>query len=121
MKRPNSSSLRLGKTFNENVTTLCVSLREFVKSADPASTQSLRKAIRRVRVSYLLMPKSLRDERRFKRYVNSLRRLSKATGKVRDLDTITAWAAEAKALGHSGERLARGSHRPCKAEGLERP
>ncbi len=104
MKPPRLSLLLVG-TLKENTGALDTALREFVKSGDATSTQALRKAIRRLRASYLLLPKRQRREGRFRRYVNSLRRLSRATGKVRDLDIITAWASEA-AEGKDGRSIA---------------
>jgi CHAD domain-containing protein len=92
--KPTRFSLSLGKTFNKNVETVDAALKEFLSSGDPANTQAFRRAIRRASVSYSVLPKKLRKTSRAKRYAGTLAKLSKVTGKVRDYDTITAWASE---------------------------
>jgi len=82
---------QLTKAFNRNVETLEERAKMFLETSDPANTQALRKATARLRTSYSLLPKSIRKSRKFKRYLGSSRKLSKATGKLRDIDTVGAW------------------------------
>jgi CHAD domain-containing protein len=93
MKRTNLDGT-LGKTFNANVAIFESRLRDFLNSGDPANTQALRRALRRLRTAYSILPKKPREEMRFRLYLKELGRLSKASGHVRDLDTISARAAE---------------------------
>lgn len=94
MKRKKKLSVTVGKTFNSNVETFETRLRDFLNNGDPANTQGLRRALRRLRTCYSVLPKGLREEKRFKTYFKEVSRLSKATGQVRDLDAISARAAE---------------------------
>jgi CHAD domain-containing protein len=82
---------QLANTFNRNVATVDARLEEFLKSGDSPTTAALRKAIRRLRTSYSVLPKKARQDKRVKRYVSASRKLSKAVGTVRDIDTIAAW------------------------------
>jgi CHAD domain-containing protein len=90
---------QLADAFNRNVGVLEVRLRDFLNSGDPANTQGLRRAVRRLRTSYAVLPKSMRGNERFKQYLKELDKLSKVTGKVRDLDTISARVAEVSNAG----------------------
>jgi CHAD domain-containing protein len=82
---------QLAKAFNRNVETLEERAKKFLETSDPANTQALRKATARLRTSYAVLPKSVRKSPGFKRYLRASRKLSKATGKLRDIDTIGAW------------------------------
>lgn len=88
------SSEELAKAFNRNVATVDTRLQDFLKSGDSATTAALRKSIARLRTSYSALPKKERREPRNKRYVSASKKLSKAVGKVRDIDTIAAWTMQ---------------------------
>jgi CHAD domain-containing protein len=85
---------QLAKAFNQNVETLEARAQVFMESGDPASTQALRKAAGRLRTARSVLPKSARKDKAVKRYLGAARRLSKATGRLRDLDTIAAWTSQ---------------------------
>ena len=85
---------QLAKAFNKNVETLDELTEKFLETSDPSNTQALRKAAKRLGTSYSVLPKDLRKEDRLKHYVDAARKLARATGKVRDLDTITSWTAQ---------------------------
>jgi len=84
----------LAKVFNRKVATVDSRLAEFLKSGDSPSTAALRKATRRLRTAYSVLPKMARKKKRVKLYVSASKKLSKAVGKVRDVDTIAAWAMQ---------------------------
>jgi len=94
MKATRIAPQQLVKTFNRNVATVDTRLEEFLRSGDSPTTAAVRKAIRRLRTTYLVLPKSVRRNTRVKRYVSASKKLSKAVGKVRDIDTIAAWAMQ---------------------------
>ncbi len=85
---------QLVRTFNRNVATVDARLEEFLKSGDSPTTAALRKSTRRLRTTYSVLPKEVRRDSRVKRYVSAVRKLSKAVGKVRDIDTIAAWSMQ---------------------------
>ena len=84
----------LAKVFDQNVSTLDARLDAFLKSGDAPSTAALRKATRRLRTTRSVLPKRARRDARVKRYVSASRKLSKAAGEVRDIDTVAAWAVQ---------------------------
>jgi CHAD domain-containing protein len=85
---------QLAKAFNRNIATVETRLQDFVKSGDSATTAALRKGIGRLRTTYSVLPKSVKREKRVKRYLSASRKLSRALGKVRDTDTIAAWTMQ---------------------------
>lgn len=87
-------SQQLAKAFNKSAGAVDERAQRFAESSDPANTQNLRKATRRLRTSYSLLPKKVRKDAPIKRYIEASRKLSRATGKVRDLDTIAAWTTQ---------------------------
>ena len=94
MKATRIAPQQLAKAFNRNVATVDTRLQEFLKSGDSPTTAALRKAIGRLRTTYSVLPKRARRDARVKRYVSASRKLSKAVGKVRDIDTIAAWTMQ---------------------------
>ncbi len=94
MKATPIAPRQVAKAFNQNVATVDSRLDEFLKSGDSPATAALRKATGRLRTSYSLIPKSRRRDPGVKRYVSASRKLSKAAGKVRDIDTIAAWTMQ---------------------------
>jgi len=94
MKATRIAPRQLAKTFNQNVATVDTRLEEFLKSGDSPATAALRKATARLRTTHALLPKKERREPRIKRYVTASRKLSRAVGKVRDIDTIAAWTMQ---------------------------
>lgn len=90
---------QLAKAFTRNVKTLDERADKFLETSDPASTQALRKATARLATSFSVLPKSLRGAPRMRRYFRASRKLSKATGQLRDIDTIAAWAGQVKDSG----------------------
>lgn len=94
MKSTRIAPRQLAKAFNRNVETLDVRLDEFLSSGDSPTTAAVRKATARLRTSYSVLPKRFRRDARIKRYVSASRKLSKALGKVRDIDTIAAWTMQ---------------------------
>jgi CHAD domain-containing protein len=88
------SSEELAKAFNRNVATVDTRLRDFIKSGDSPTTAALRKAIARLRTTYSVLPKEDRQDPRVRRYVSVSKKLSRAVGKVRDIDTIAAWTMQ---------------------------
>lgn len=87
-------SEQLAKTFNKNIAAVGATAEAFLASSDPENTQELRKTTKRLRTSYSLLPKKLRKATSMKRFTGACWRLSKETGKVRDLDTIAAWTSQ---------------------------
>jgi CHAD domain-containing protein len=87
-------SQQLAKAFNRNVATVDARLEEFLKSGDSPTTASLRKAIARLRTTYSVLPKGERREKETKRYLSTSKKLSRAVGSVRDIDTIAAWTMQ---------------------------
>lgn len=85
---------QLARAFNRNVATVDTRLQDFLKSGDSPTTAALRKSIARLRTTYSVLPKKERQEPRTKRYVSSSKKLSRAVGKVRDIDTIAAWTMQ---------------------------
>ncbi|HEV2389130.1 MAG TPA: hypothetical protein VGS04_00235 [Nitrososphaerales archaeon] len=85
------STEELAKAFNRNVTTVDTRLQDFLKSGDSPTTAALRKAIARLRATYSVLPKKERRDPRNQRYVKASKKLSRAVGGVRDIDTIAAW------------------------------
>jgi CHAD domain-containing protein len=94
MKPSQTAARQLARRFNQDVATLDARLEEFLKSGDSPSTAALRRAAKRLRTSYSVLPKGMRQEKRVKRYVSASRKLSRAVGKVRDIDTIAAWTMQ---------------------------
>lgn len=84
----------LVKAFNSSVEAVDSLADSFILSGDPRSTQDLRKAVRRLRTPYSLLPKELRKEARARKYLRATKKLSKVTGNVRDVDTIASWASQ---------------------------
>jgi len=82
------------KAFNRNVATVESRLQDFLRSGDSPTTAALRKSIARLRTTYSVLPKEVRRDPRAKRYVSVSKKLSKAVGKVRDIDTIAAWTMQ---------------------------
>jgi CHAD domain-containing protein len=85
---------QLARAFNQNVVTVDTRLEGFLKAGDSPATAALRKATKRLRTSYSLLPKKARREPRIKRYISASRKLSRAVGKVRDIDTLAAWTMQ---------------------------
>ncbi len=85
---------RLADAFNQSVAKVDTRLQDFLKSGDSPSTAALRKATKRLRTAYSVLPKNLRREPRVRRYVSVSRKVSKATGRVRDTDVIAAWTMQ---------------------------
>ena len=85
---------QLAKVFDQNVATLDTRLEEFLKSGDSPTTASLRKATRRLRTTYSVLPKRVRRDKRVKRYLSATKKLSETVGNVRDIDTIAAWTMQ---------------------------
>jgi CHAD domain-containing protein len=83
----------LARAFNRNVKTLEARTARFLEMSDPANTQALRRATARLRTSYSVLPKRVRKSRRARDYLDAARKLSRATGKLRDIDTIAAWTS----------------------------
>ena len=94
MKATRIRPQQLAKAFNRNVVTVDTRLRDFLKSGDSPTTAALRKAIARLRTTYSVLPKKERQEPRMKRYISASRKLSRAVGKVRDVDTIASWTMQ---------------------------
>jgi CHAD domain-containing protein len=94
MKATRVSPQQLAKAFNRNVVTVDTRLQDFLKSGDSPTTAALRKAIARLRTTHSVLPKKVRREPRMKRYVSASRKLSRAVGKVRDVDTIASWTMQ---------------------------
>ncbi len=84
----------LSKAFNRNVATVDSRLQDFLKSGDSPTTSALRKSIARLRTTCSVLPKEDRRDPRVKRYVSVSRKLSRAVGEVRDIDTIAAWTMQ---------------------------
>lgn len=84
---------RLAETFNESVERVKAQSQKFLASSDAENTQTLRKATKRLRTTYTVLPKKQRNKSRVRRYISASDKLSGATGKVRDLDTIAAWTS----------------------------
>jgi len=85
---------QLARAFNRNVATVDARLEDFLKSGDSSTTTALRKSIARLTTTCSVLPKEERQEPRVKRYVSVSRKLSRAVGKVRDIDTIAAWTMQ---------------------------
>lgn len=85
---------QLAEAFNRNVETLNERADRFLESGDPASTQALRKATARLRTTCAVLPGRARRRRRVRRYARLSKSLSKATGRLRDLDTVAAWVSQ---------------------------
>ena len=85
---------RLAKSFNQSVEKVEARAQKFLEAGDAPNTQALRRATKRLRTAYSVLPRRLRRDPRVRRYVEASRRLSKATGQVRDLDTIAAWTSQ---------------------------
>jgi CHAD domain-containing protein len=94
MKPSDIVSQQLADAFNQSVERVDSRLKDFLKSGDSPSTAALRKATKRLRTSYSVLPKKLRKEPRVSRYVSASRKLSKAAGRVRDTDVIAAWTMQ---------------------------
>ncbi|HVB95492.1 MAG TPA: CHAD domain-containing protein [Nitrososphaerales archaeon] len=94
MKATRIASTQLAKAFDRNVATVETRLQDFLKSGDSATTAALRKAVGRLRTTCSVLPKSARRPRRVRRYLSASRKLSKALGKVRDIDTVAAWTMQ---------------------------
>src|SRR5713101_266797 len=94
MRATPTTPRQLARSFNQNVAALDTRLEEFLKSGDSPTTAALRRAAKRLRTSHSILPKGVRREPRVKRYVSASRKLSRAVGKVRDIDTIAAWTMQ---------------------------
>jgi CHAD domain-containing protein len=94
MKPAQTAPRQLARGFNQNVATLDTRLEEFLKSGDSPTTAALRRATKRLRTSYSVLPKRTRRSPRVKRYVSASKKLSRALGKVRDIDAIAAWTMQ---------------------------
>jgi CHAD domain-containing protein len=94
MKATRISPQQLAKASNRNVATVDTRLQDFIKSGDSPTTAALRKAIARLRTTYSLLPKRERQKPRMERYISASKKLSRAVGKVRDIDTIAAWTMQ---------------------------
>ncbi len=85
---------QLAYVFNRNLATVDSRLDEFGRAGDAATTAALRKATGRLRTTYSVLPKWVRRDARVKGYLSASKKLSKAAGKVRDIDTIAAWTIQ---------------------------
>jgi len=85
---------QLARAFNRNVATVDARLEDFLKSGDSPTTAALRKSIARLRTTYSVLPKKERADPRVERYVSISKKLSRAVGKIRDIDTIAAWTMQ---------------------------
>jgi len=94
MKPTQTAPRKLARSFNQAVAAVDSRLEEFLKSGDSRTTAALRRATKRLRTSYSVLPKSVRKEPRIRRYVSASRKLSREVGKVRDVDTIAAWSMQ---------------------------
>jgi CHAD domain-containing protein len=94
MRATTIASRQLARNFNQNIATLDTRLDEFLKSGDSPTTAALRRATKRLRTSYSVLPKRVRRLPRVRRYVSASKKLSRAAGKVRDADTIAAWTMQ---------------------------
>jgi len=94
MKATRIPPQQLAKAFNRNVVTIDTRLQDFLKLGDSPTTAALRKAIARLRTTHSVLPKRERRRPRIKRYVSASRKLSRAVGAVRDIDTIAAWTMQ---------------------------
>jgi CHAD domain-containing protein len=94
MNATSISPRQLARNFNQNVAALDTRLEEFLKSGESPTTAALRRATKRLRTSYSVLPKKVRRETRIKRYVSASRKLSRAVGRVRDVDTVAAWTMQ---------------------------
>lgn len=94
MKPAQTAPRQLARGFNQSVATLDTRLEEFLKSGESPTTAALRRATKRLRTSHSVLPKVFRREPRVKRYVSASRKLSRAVGKVRDIDAIAAWTMQ---------------------------
>jgi CHAD domain-containing protein len=94
MKATRVARQQVADAFNQNVADLETKVRAFLESSDPSNAQAMRKATKRLKTSYSVLPKKLRRETPIRRYLSASRRLAKATGKVRDLDTVAAWTMQ---------------------------
>jgi CHAD domain-containing protein len=100
MKATEVTSAQLARAFNRDVQTVDAHLKKFLENTDPLNTQDLRKAARRLSISYSVLPKRIRrDDARVRRYASASGKLARDTGKVRDLDTIVAWTVTQVAEG----------------------
>lgn len=94
MKPTRIAPQQLAKAFNRNLETVDSRLGEFLKSGDSPTTAALRKAIARLRTTYSVLPKWVRKDPRTERYLAASKKLSRAVGEVRDIDTIAAWTMQ---------------------------
>jgi CHAD domain-containing protein len=94
MKATRIAPRRLARAFNQDIATVDTRLEEFLESGDSPTTAALRKATTRLRTSHSVLPRMIRRDADIKRYISASMRLSKAVGKVRDIDTIAAWTMQ---------------------------
>lgn len=94
MKPARMGPEQLADAFNESVAKFDARLRAFLETGDSFSTASVRKATKRLRTSYQVLPKDVRLEPRVRRYLSASIKLSKAAGRVRDTDVIAAWTMQ---------------------------
>lgn len=94
MTAPRIASRQLAKAFNRNVETVDARVAAFLKSGDSPETAALRKATRRLLTTYSVLPKPVRKAKRVDRYVSAARKIAKAVGKIRDVDTIASWCMQ---------------------------
>lgn len=94
MRSPRLLPRRFAGSFNAGVEKTQERARKFLTSSDPSSTQALRRATRRLRTVYSVLPRKVRREPTVRRYFAASREVAKATGRLRDLDTIAAWTSQ---------------------------
>jgi CHAD domain-containing protein len=94
MKPERMGSERLADAFNQSVGKVDTRLKAFIETRDSFSTAAIRKATKRLRASYAVLPKKVRQEPRVRRYVSASLKLSKVAGRVRDTDVIAAWTMQ---------------------------
>jgi len=94
MKPTRIAPQQLARAFNRNLETVDSRLGEFLKSGDTPTTAALRKAIARLRTTYSVLPRWARKDPRTERYLRASKKLSRAVGDVRDIDTIAAWTMQ---------------------------
>jgi CHAD domain-containing protein len=94
MRATRPAPRRFADSFNESVEKVGAQVQKFLDSSDAPNTQRLRRATKRLRTAHSVLPKKLRRDPPVREYVAASKRLSTATGRVRDLDTIAAWTSQ---------------------------
>ena len=90
-------SSSFAKQLSKSMDDLEGSVGAFLKYQNADSLHDLRTSIRRVESGFQLLPKSVRNGRRFQRYSSRVRDLFRATTPLRDIDTITSMLSEQEA------------------------